>query len=292
VIRTETRTVDNRQFLLGLDQLYREAMKTHEREELLACARVVAAALGVAPADVPVESYYHEDDALTEYFGLMRALQNETEEARAVVGSLPEFRRLDEIASAPLYGHPLYGGSLLPRGEDPLSTALLNTPVASWTIAELTASAYRTALDTDDISLVGLAALSRDAVVLTALRESAVLYAYPVAGCAMEEVRIVYSWTVDADVTERAQRFVAAFNALFTESLPAPGHETASIFWNAANDNNVMGRCVRIGFDDSKQPVRQYHWAIVIEGGELQARELWDSEIWTTERFRDRREWK
>jgi len=59
--------VDDRVFLLGLDQLYREAMKWHERGELLTCARRVAATLGVSPADVPIEGYYGEDEDLAEY---------------------------------------------------------------------------------------------------------------------------------------------------------------------------------------------------------------------------------
>lgn len=53
----EHRIVDNRTFLLGLDYLYRNAMKRHECGELLRCARHVAAALRVAPAAVPVEGY-------------------------------------------------------------------------------------------------------------------------------------------------------------------------------------------------------------------------------------------
>jgi hypothetical protein len=64
----ETHIVDNRVFLLGLDNHYRELMKDHEREELLLCARRVAAALQVKPADVPVEGYYAEHPKLTEYF--------------------------------------------------------------------------------------------------------------------------------------------------------------------------------------------------------------------------------
>ena len=46
--------VNNRVFLLGLDALYRKAMKRHERVELLICARKVAGALRIRPADVPV----------------------------------------------------------------------------------------------------------------------------------------------------------------------------------------------------------------------------------------------
>jgi hypothetical protein len=36
---TERRVVDDRNFLLGLDKLYRDAMQQFERGELLRCAR-------------------------------------------------------------------------------------------------------------------------------------------------------------------------------------------------------------------------------------------------------------
>jgi hypothetical protein len=111
----ERRVVDNRVFLLGLDKLYRDAMKQHERGELLNCARRVATALHVKPADVPVEGYYTEDEQLTEYFRLVRALQSKDESVRSVVDSLPEFQRLLEVTSAPLYGRrvlPRYSGHI------------------------------------------------------------------------------------------------------------------------------------------------------------------------------------
>ena len=45
-MRTDRRIVNNRVFLLGLDELYREAIKRHERDELLRSARETA---GCAP---------------------------------------------------------------------------------------------------------------------------------------------------------------------------------------------------------------------------------------------------
>jgi len=170
------RIVDNRVFLLGLDRLYREAMKRHERGELLACARSVAATLAVKAADVPVEGYYAEEEDLTTYFRLMRALQNVYAERRSEVGSLAAFQRLYDVASAPLYGRARDVDKLLPTGRDPLSQALADTQ-PDWSMASLVSTASTCACDWDDFSLVGLAARWGDAVVLTALRESVVLCA-------------------------------------------------------------------------------------------------------------------
>jgi len=56
--RVARRVVDDRVFLLGLDNLYRDAMSLLESEQLLSSARKVAEALRVRPAEVPVEGYY------------------------------------------------------------------------------------------------------------------------------------------------------------------------------------------------------------------------------------------
>ena len=74
-VRSDRYIVDNRVFLLGLDELYRDAVKPHERGELLDCAREVADVLHVESEDIPIEGYYSEHPQLTEYFKLMRALQ-------------------------------------------------------------------------------------------------------------------------------------------------------------------------------------------------------------------------
>ena len=135
--------VDNHVFLLGLDGLYRDAMKQHERGELLNCARRTAQALQIEPASMPVEGYYAEDELLTEYFLLMRALQDVSEGRKTEVARLRDFDRLLEVASAPLYGYPESNGILLPMGRDALYWALEET-TPNWSVAQLTSAAYST----------------------------------------------------------------------------------------------------------------------------------------------------
>ena len=278
----DRRVVDNRVFLLGLDKLFREAMKGHEVGELLPCARRIAQALGVPPADVPVEGYYGESPELTEYFLLVRALQEVRESLKSGVASLPEFSRLLEVVSSPIFGEPISEGMLLPKGNDPLSQALEATK-PNWSMESLVPLAGTFAEDRDNFSLVGLAARSRDAVVLTATRESVVLYARVVVGSARRRPR--YSWEVDKDLSQAAARFVETFNRLFGDRLPAPKKRHAETYWHACKDNEILGRCVRIGVDDSKRPVIHYHWAIYREV-ELRVHEFRHPEIWTTARYR------
>ena len=276
--------VNNRVFLLGLDLLYRSAMKKHEGGELLACARRVATALNVGPADVPVEGYYTEHSDLTAYFRLVRALQDVPLARASEVDSLPQFRRLLAVTSSPLFGPPIRE-YLLPKGNDPLSAALdAAQSEEEWTVPRLTAAAARVARETDDYSLVGLASRLEDPVVLAALRESVVLYAKEVTLGAIVWPKFV--WRVDPELCAMAQRFVDTFNALFGRELPPPRMQYAHAFAGGVDEFQIVGRCVRLGQTDEPQP-RYYHWAVVKGPDEqLTVNEFWAPEIWTTERYR------
>jgi hypothetical protein len=289
-MKADLRVVNNRVFLLGLDELYREAMKRHERDELLRCAKETASALSVAPAEVPIEGYYTEDEQLTEYFRLIRALQHVPRGLESEVADLVSFRRLRQVTESSIFGPP-FNGFLLSVGEDTLSVALKKT-FPEWTVKNITDTAYACASASSDFSLVALAALSRDAVVLAALRESVVLYAMAVGGSAMRN-EPEYVWEVDEIIRQRAVKFVETFNNLFGERLPYPSPANADDYWMASSAWKVIGRCVRIGFDDSVRPVRQYHWAIDRDAKYRPiVKEFWDTEIWTTARYRAEQEAK
>lgn len=283
----ERRVVDDRVFLLGLDHLYREAMKPHESDELLSCARVVSAALGVSPSEGPVEGYYGETPALTEYFQLMRSLQAIADHRRPLVAGSWEFQRLEAVASSRLFGAPGGAGHLLPMGRDSLYKALAAGPMEGWSIEGIVEKARAAAVADDDYSLVGLAALAGDPVVLAATRESTVLYAIAFCASALHPREPKYVWQVSSDLARQAARFVGTFNDLFDENLPAPVARHAAEFWSAAEDNEIIGRCVRLAFDDSTHPIRHYHWAIAPgPDGRGQVEEFWDTELWTTSRYR------
>ena len=196
-MEVERRVVNNYVFLLGLDNFYRNAIKVHERGELLDCALKVASALEVLPANGPVEGYYAEDEKLTEYFQNIRALQQVDENRTTEVAPLPEFRRLLDVVSSPIYGRPQQYNRLLPVGRDAFSQALIKTE-DHWSVENLISAAFTSAHDQDDYSLVGLAARVKNPIVLTALRESVVLYAEEIC---IEEIGedplFEYIWEVD-----------------------------------------------------------------------------------------------
>ena len=276
--------VNDRVFLLGLDELYRDAMKKHEKGELLTSTRRVATALSIQPADVPIEGYYTEDADLTAYFRLLRALQAVPLSRAPEIEMLPQFHRLLAVTSSPIFGLPIRE-YLLPKGRDPLSAALkAATEKEEWTVPFLTAAAATIAQDTDDYSLVGLACHADDPVVLTALRESVVLYAEDVTLGAIWWPQ--FTWRVDPDLCARAQRFVDTFNGLFGGGLPPPTPQYAHAFASGADESKIVGRCVRLGQTDDPQP-EYYHWAVAkVPGDQLAVDEFWAPEVWTTERYR------
>jgi hypothetical protein len=152
----------------------------------------------------------------------------------------------------------------------------------------LTAAAKTIARETDDHSLVGLAARLEDPVVLAALRESVVLYARDISGSILP-ARLTFVWRVTPDLCAAAQRFVDTFNALFGQELPPPTAQFAHVFGNAFEESEIIGRCVRLGQAAHGGPF--YHWAVVKGPTEqLVVHEFWDAEIWTTTRFRGRHE--
>jgi hypothetical protein len=284
--------VDDRSFLLGLDELYRTAMKEHERNELLRCARRVADALRIQAADVPIEGYYSEHPDLATYFGLMRALQAEPATRTAEVEALSEFRRLLEVTSSRIFGRPVFktleeeDPYLLPRARDPVSETLNSAATPNeWTVARVTTTASALAEKNDDYSLVGLACRARDSVVIAALRESVVLYAEIGRVTSAMGARPKYVWRVNPTLAAAAQRFIDAFNALFGPELPPAKAAFAHIF--GRQQPHITGRCVRLG-QTTDGPPAYYHWAVVQDrDGEYAVHEFWSPEIWTTERYRE-----
>jgi hypothetical protein len=261
-------------------------MRRNESLELLRCAREVAWSLHVKPADVPVEGYYAEDARLTEYFRLVRALQGEPNSRVAAVEGLPAYQRLYAVTSSRLFGFPRNEDKLLPVGHDAFSEALQKL-APHWTIPTLTAAAEEAAGGMDDYSLVGLAARAQDPVVLAALRESVVLYAETMfAGMSVQPP--IFEWRVDAELADQANRFIHAFHALFPQGarLPAATAENAGAFSGGFNVKKIVGRCVRVGYDDTRDPVMHYHWGITQSQEGLEVEEFWAPEIWTTERYR------
>jgi hypothetical protein len=275
------RVVDNRVMILGLADLYRAAIKAREHTQLLPAARAVAARLGVTPDPVPPEGHYSHDEKLTEYFRLVRALQHTSSHENARP-EMAEFALLEEVFSSPLFGASFAKGTLLPFGMDPVAFVMLNNVERSaQTVMDL---AVKVAQQTDDFSLVGMACLARDPVTIVALRDPVRI---PYEGSTFGNPPIpTYAWQVDAEIAERAERFIATFLALFGEELPEPTAENADLYGASFYEQSgFVGRCVRISLTESSKG--HYYWGIFAgDDGKPRIHEFWSHEPWDTDRYR------
>jgi len=285
----EKHVVTDRVLVLGLDGVYRADVKKHESSTLLSCARTVARALGVDPDKGPIEGYYVESEQLSEYFQLARALQGIGVGRRSEVERIPAFVRLLKVFSSRIYGYEPVHNGVLPAGHDSLSEALRQS-VGHWEMGALLRASKRAAIENDDYSIVGLASRLDDAVCATAVRETVVLYAEIVlTGDSLDKLlqEPEYEWKVSEEMAKQANRFIDEYNSLFDSRLPAAKPENAKIFYDSYSENELEGRCVRIGIDILSEPTRFYHWKVDrSENGELMASDFWSEELWTTERYR------
>lgn len=286
---TAVARVDNRAFVLGLNELYRDEMKQLESYRLLPYAQAVATKLHMTPGEFPIEGYYSETPKLKEYFNLMRTLQSLDEEERKRVKHLPEFQFLDRLTRSCIYGRPDEDArKLLPRALDPLALALKDC-APDWNVDRLMRAAYEAALRYKDFSLVGLASRTRDPIAVTATRESSVLYAEVVCLGVGDGPEVRYEWAVDDALAEAANRFIAAFNGFVRGALPRAEAANAKIFYESYAGSECVGRCVRIGM--TPEGAGHYHWAVAMVEPEpgsrvLEVDEFWSQDVWTTESYR------
>lgn len=286
-MKTEIIVVDNKTFVLGLDELYREAVKYYERTELLNHAKTLAELLNLEPLNCPIEGYYYEEPELTEYFKLIRAIQEVPIENLDIVKKEESYKRLYQIVTSPIFGNDFDKGKLLPRSSNPFNVSLKKT-FPNWNMQTITQEAYQLAGQSNDFSLVTLGVLTKDPIVITALRESLALYMAAVAAGIPEPVQYKYEWRVDSEIEKRAKLFVSEFNSLFNNELPLPCEKNAETYYYACKTEGLFGRCINLGNNNNPSNMQFYHWAIKFNSDyNLEACEFWDSKIVTTQEFRE-----
>lgn len=284
--------VDNRRLLLAVDYLYREHMKMFETQHLLPASKVLMDQLAMSVKQMPVEGYYTESEELRAYFLNIRTLQQLFRADTQPIAHLDAYQQLSKVMSSAIYGaKPDNEDGFFPQRLDSFYFALDTTEPGEWQVETLTNKAHAFAVTHNDISLVGLAALIKDAVVLAALRESVVLYASIVAGAALEPPTYEYVWNVTGELENKVNQFIDLFNVLTSSNIRKASAEHTAYFYDAYQENDIWGRCVYIGFDDSKEPKEYYHWAInySAQGDDFIVDAFWDTEIWTTEQYHDKR---
>jgi len=279
------RIIGDREVILGLDYLYRNSMKMHERKTLLPCADTLVKKLSIPIEDVPIEGYYSETPELTYYFKLIKSLQNVNIVRRSEISDMKEYQKLLEVFGSPIYGESNFENSIFPHAVDPISTSLKKFSPAWWKAVSIINEAYENIKDSNNFSLTGIGILTKDPVVITALRESAVLF-LSVERASPETPKYQYIWSVSSNIENLINMFIYEFNKFIPYKILYANKNNSEYFYNAYEENRLIGRCVCIGKDNSLN--KYYHWAINKKDSsdELNFVEFWDDKIWTTEQYR------
>lgn len=267
--------VDDRAFVVGLSELFRQEMKRYEVANLLPLAEDACKALDLSPALVPVEGYYTESAELERFFRLIRALQN-TEIHEVSPGSTDDaILRLREVLTSPAMGRIEHNDQLIARTTSPLGEAL--RILSNWSIDGLCQQAQKL-VRKDDSGLVAVAAAAGDPVGLCAARESMAL----VADVELAEMQLPeFAWGVSEHVVEVASRFISALAETTRIMLPKPVATSSDLYGQAAIDAELIGRCILIG-ERFGNPFPYYHWYIESQGGKPIVKDFWSSTVWTT----------
>lgn len=279
--RTELRTVDDRSFVIGLIELFRDRMKEHETKVLLPLAREAAQALGLKKEDVPIEGYYYETPELSEYFRLIRSLQS-TSLRKPPDGSthkaLTELRR---VLSSRAFSRSVLGdtkGNSIPQFTSPLHEALESIP--EYSIDAITERAVSCVRE-EDSSIVAVACATGDAVALCAARESVPLILS--VSSDIHHPVIEYEWTVRDEVRRVAERFLRALSEATSIDLPPATRESAKSYWHASQKADLDGRCIAIA---NRELRGFYHWYINGRRDAARVVDFWSPELWTTQRMK------
>lgn len=271
--------VDNRLFVVGLSELFRQEMKIYEVQVLLPLAEEACNALRLPPADVPIEGYYYESDALAKFFRLIRALQQKEIKDVSGFSDLKAFEKLRRVLCSPAMGRVENFDQLLPQTTSPFGESLRF--LSDWSIDALSKQA-RKFVRQDDAGLLAVASATGDPMALCIARESSALLSC-VEMAALETPD--YAWHVSEDVSKVAHRFVSALAESTGILLPEPKASSARIYGQAAEGADLYGRCILVG-QQIGNPYPYYHWYIDSNETGLVVKDFRSSAIWTTETLR------
>lgn len=273
-------TVDDRVFVVGLSELFRQEMKAYEVATLLPLAEAACEALNLSPATVPVEGYYWESEDLERFFRLVRALQSA--EMRTVSPGPGEraIHRLRTVFSSSAMGRVEESDYVLPRASSPFGEALRIS--ADWSVDGVSGEAQHL-VRSSDAGLVAVACATGDPIAVCVARESVALTA---ATELMAVVSPHFVWSVSERVVDVAERFVSSLAEATGIVLPKPEAASSRVYGEAAKHAELADRCIMVGARlGTSHPF--YHWYIAASRGTLAVRDFWSSEIWTTEAMRN-----
>jgi hypothetical protein len=271
--------VDDRTFVIGLCELFRQEMQSYEVASLLPLAETACEALGLPPAMVPVEGYYASSEALQRFFQLIRALQNADMRGVSHSSGVNAIEQLRRVFTSPAMGRAEESDRVLPRTSSPFGEAL--RILSEWSIDGLS-RLTRQLVKNDDEGLMAVAGITGDPIAICVARESVAL---------MAEVELAemdmphFTWGVSESVARVAARFVSTLAETTGIMLPKPEANASQVYGQAARDAELIGRCILIG-ERFGNPYPYYHWYIDARNEALVVKDFWSNAVWTTDSIR------
>jgi hypothetical protein len=286
-IITNEYVVSDFELILGLDSFYREQMQQYETKQLLPLVIELFEKLGVSPKKYPMEGYYYKSEKLKNYFNYIKTLREVSIKHKDDVQNMLGYKKLTELFCSGLYGKYEYDDKILPNVKDPIYYALESLSVENWNVKNILNTAHTIINDTNNTTIIGLGIIIKNPVIVTALRETAVLYADILcAGVPDFTIKYInkYIWNVSKEIEHLANIIIETFNGICPYKIPLAIEKNAKKYYDRFMSNPFDLRCVRIGYDAFSG--KNYHWAIKNQEyltNNYKFAEFWDEKHWTTE---------
>jgi hypothetical protein len=262
-------------------------MKKYETKYLLPLVIELFKKLAITQKEYPIEGYYYESEELKNYFNYIKTFQQVSIKYKKDIQNMLGYKKLTELYCSGLYGKYEYKNNILPQIKDPIYYALESLSVENWNVKNIINEAFTIINDIGNTTIIGLGIALKNPVIVTALRESVVLYPdFYCTGVPDFTIKYInkYIWNVSKEIENLANTIIETFNGICKYKIPKAIEKNAKIYFEEFSSNPINLRCVRIGYDDFSG--KNYHWAIKNQKyltSNYKFIEFWDKNLWTTE---------
>jgi len=277
--------INDFEFIIGLDGFYRKNMMKYESKKLLPLLNKMVNKLNINLKNVVIEGYYYETEELKKYFTIVQNLKNIEIEKIEIFKKHEGYNKLIELFCSGLYGEYLYEKNIIPIVNDNLNKTLIKINKIQYNYKNILDYAYEEIKDKEILTLVEMGILTKNPIIVTALRESVALYVEPVMLGIFEPPKNKYIWNVNKNIEKAGNKIIEMFNNICPYKIPVGIKENAELFYDEFIENNICYRCIKIVTDENGL---NYHWAIIGDeyNKKYEFKEFWDKKLWSTEEFK------
>lgn len=277
-------TVNDFEFIIGLDGFYRKNMMKYESKIIFPLLNDMIKELNIELENFHIEGYYCKTKILSKYFTIVQNLKKIDIEKINLFEKYSGYNKLIEIFCSGLFGEYKYSDKIIPSIKDSINIALKNISKAQYNFKIILDYAFELLQDKQSLTLVELGILLKNPIIVTALCESTVLYReVEMLGTIIPKYE--YIWNVSKKIEEEGNRIIETFNKICPYKIPICNENNVKKYFNEFIDNEINYRCVRLAIDENG---KNYHWAIKWNriNKNYEFKEFWDEKLWTTEDYK------